>query len=84
MGMDQAELDAVIFQQDLALHGRQFQQAYNKHAHDKSFRNRLGILSFLQRVAKGCVQNGIRAGSFNCLIHQRVFLIMCIITVDIY
>lgn len=42
MGVDQAELDAVMFQQDLALHGRQYQQGYNKHGHDKAFRNRLG------------------------------------------
>lgn len=39
MGVDQAELDAIMFQ-DLALHGRQYQQGYNKHGHDKSFRNR--------------------------------------------
>lgn len=42
MGMDQAELDAVMFQQDLALHGRQYQQGYNKHGLEKSFRLRLG------------------------------------------
>ncbi|KAI5109236.1 eukaryotic translation initiation factor 4E transporter isoform X1, partial [Silurus meridionalis] len=40
MAMDQAELDAMMFQQDLALHGRQYQQVYNKHNLDKSFRNR--------------------------------------------
>ncbi|XP_060775594.1 eukaryotic translation initiation factor 4E transporter isoform X2 [Neoarius graeffei] len=40
MGMDQAELDAVMFQQDLALHGRQYQQGYNKHGLEKSFRLR--------------------------------------------
>lgn len=42
MGVDQAEL----FSQDVALHSRQYQQAYSKHVHDKSFRNRLGKMSF--------------------------------------
>ncbi|XP_060723912.1 eukaryotic translation initiation factor 4E transporter isoform X5 [Tachysurus vachellii] len=42
MGMDQAESDALMFQQDLALHARQYQQGYNKHIHEKAFRNRLG------------------------------------------
>ncbi|XP_060723908.1 eukaryotic translation initiation factor 4E transporter isoform X2 [Tachysurus vachellii] len=40
MGMDQAESDALMFQQDLALHARQYQQGYNKHIHEKAFRNR--------------------------------------------
>lgn len=40
LGVDQAELDALMFQQDLAMHGRQYQQGYNKHGHDKAFRNR--------------------------------------------
>ncbi|XP_058259800.1 eukaryotic translation initiation factor 4E transporter isoform X2 [Hemibagrus wyckioides] len=40
MGVDQAESDAVMFQQDLALHVRQYQQGYNKHGLDKAFRNR--------------------------------------------
>lgn len=51
MGVDQAESDAVMFQQDLALHIRQYQQGYNKHGHDKAFRNRLGenLVSFIWR-----------------------------------
>ncbi|KAM9482756.1 eukaryotic translation initiation factor 4E transporter isoform 1-T3 [Clarias gariepinus] len=40
MGVDQAELNAVMFQQDLALHGCQYQQGYTKPGHDKAFRNR--------------------------------------------
>ncbi|MCJ8729587.1 hypothetical protein PDJAM_G00108120 [Pangasius djambal] len=40
MGVDQADLEAGMFQQDLALHSRQYQQGYNKHGLDKSFRNR--------------------------------------------
>ncbi|XP_067316223.1 eukaryotic translation initiation factor 4E transporter isoform X2 [Pseudorasbora parva] len=40
MGVDQANLEA-LFQQDLAVLNRsQYQQAYNKQAHDKVFRNR--------------------------------------------
>ncbi|XP_051752426.1 eukaryotic translation initiation factor 4E transporter isoform X1 [Ctenopharyngodon idella] len=40
MGVDQANLEA-LFQQDLAVFNRsQYQQAYNKQAHDKVFRNR--------------------------------------------
>ncbi|KAK3557367.1 hypothetical protein QTP70_026542 [Hemibagrus guttatus] len=39
MGVEQAESDAM-FQQDLALHGCQYQQGYNKHGYDKGFRNR--------------------------------------------
>ncbi|KAL7891485.1 hypothetical protein AOLI_G00009610 [Acnodon oligacanthus] len=41
MGVDQAELDALMFQQDLAVHARhQYQQVYNKQSHDKAYRNR--------------------------------------------
>uniref|UniRef100_A0A8B9LAT6 Eukaryotic translation initiation factor 4E nuclear import factor 1 n=1 Tax=Astyanax mexicanus TaxID=7994 RepID=A0A8B9LAT6_ASTMX len=41
LGVDQAELDSLMFQQDLAVHARhQYQQGYNKHSHDKVFRNR--------------------------------------------
>uniref|UniRef100_A0A4W4F1M2 Eukaryotic translation initiation factor 4E nuclear import factor 1 n=1 Tax=Electrophorus electricus TaxID=8005 RepID=A0A4W4F1M2_ELEEL len=41
MGVDQAELDALMFQQDLAVQARhQYQQGYNKHGHDKAYRNR--------------------------------------------
>ncbi|KAI4892750.1 hypothetical protein NFI96_032311 [Prochilodus magdalenae] len=41
MGMDQAELDPLVFQQDLALHARhQYQQGYSKQSHDKAYRNR--------------------------------------------
>uniref|UniRef100_A0A673L2D7 Eukaryotic translation initiation factor 4E nuclear import factor 1 n=1 Tax=Sinocyclocheilus rhinocerous TaxID=307959 RepID=A0A673L2D7_9TELE len=40
MGVDQTNLEA-LFQQDLAaLNRQQYQQAYNKQAHDKVFRNR--------------------------------------------
>lgn len=40
MGVDQTNLEA-LFQQDLAVLNRtQYQQAYNKQAHDKMFRNR--------------------------------------------
>ncbi|XP_066521172.1 eukaryotic translation initiation factor 4E transporter isoform X2 [Hoplias malabaricus] len=38
---DQAEFDALMLQQEMALHARhQFQQGYNKHSHDKAYRNR--------------------------------------------
>ncbi|XP_056130110.1 eukaryotic translation initiation factor 4E transporter isoform X3 [Lampris incognitus] len=41
MAVDQAELEALAFQQDLALHAhRIFQSGYNKQPQDKSFRNR--------------------------------------------
>lgn len=41
MGVDQAELDTLMFQQDLAVHGHhQYQQGYNKHVHDKGYRSR--------------------------------------------
>lgn len=40
MGVDQANLEA-LFQQDLAaLNRQQYQQGYNKQAHDMVFRNR--------------------------------------------
>ncbi len=40
MGVDQANLEA-LFQQELAvLNRQQYQQCYNKQAHDKVFRNR--------------------------------------------
>ncbi len=39
-GVDQANLEA-LFQQELAvLNRQQYQQCYNKQAHDKVFRNR--------------------------------------------
>lgn len=40
MGVDQASLDALMFQQDLAIQARHPYPAYNKLGHDKSFRNR--------------------------------------------
>ncbi|XP_062853968.1 eukaryotic translation initiation factor 4E transporter isoform X2 [Trichomycterus rosablanca] len=41
MGVDQADIDALMFQQDLAMHARyQYQQGYNKYVSDKAFRNR--------------------------------------------
>lgn len=41
MGVEQADLDALMFQQDLAMHARhQYQQGYNKLSNDKAFRNR--------------------------------------------
>ncbi|XP_072540643.1 eukaryotic translation initiation factor 4E transporter isoform X3 [Salminus brasiliensis] len=41
LSLDQAELDALMFQQDLAVHARHsYQQGYSKHSHDKAYRNR--------------------------------------------
>ncbi|XP_076870590.1 eukaryotic translation initiation factor 4E transporter isoform X2 [Brachyhypopomus gauderio] len=41
MGVDQAELDALMIQQDLAVQARhQYQQGYSKHVQDKAYRNR--------------------------------------------
>ncbi|XP_062325030.1 eukaryotic translation initiation factor 4E transporter isoform X5 [Osmerus eperlanus] len=41
MGIDQADLEALVFQQDLALHAHHsFQAGYNKQLQDKAYRNR--------------------------------------------
>ena len=43
MPVNQADLEALAFQQDLALHGHHSFQSGFKHPQDKSFRNRLGL-----------------------------------------
>lgn len=46
MPVNQADLEALAFQQDLALHGHHSFQSGYKHPQDKSFRNRLFIYFF--------------------------------------